>query len=255
MLFNNNPYQHHVYMTSANSATAAVYNASNQVYSYFNLRSINEDLNQRNANLEGELISLRQQLTDLRDQMQGDSLKVWNDTARQYEFIVARVISNSIAKPYNYITLNKGSRDGIKEEMGVIDQNGVVGIVNVVGEHSSRVISLLNTNLRLSCKMKGSQTPGSLVWDGINPGIMLLEELPRHTVYQPGDTVVTSGFSGVFPEGIPVGTVLSDDDAQNENFFTLKVQLFTDFPTLSVVQVISNNMKDEQEELEKKDHN
>ena len=84
---------------------------------------------------------------------------------------------------------------------------------------------------------------------------MLLEELPRHTVYQPGDTVVTSGFSGVFPEGIPVGTVLSDNDAQNENFFTLKVQLFTDFPTLSVVQVISNNMKEELAKLEEKDHN
>ena len=133
--------------------------------------------------------------------------------------------------------------------MGVVDQNGVVGIVNVVGENSARIISLLNPNLRLSCKIKGNENFGSLVWDGEDPTIALLEELPRHTVFHKGDTIVTSGFSSVFPEGIPIGTIISDKKGQNENFFTLKVKLRTDFTKLSTVRVVVNNMKEEIDSL------
>ncbi len=252
LLFNKNPYQHHVYMTSANAVASTVLSASNSVYSYFNLRETNDDLNQRNALLESEVIALRQQLELLREDQIADTLQL-PDSLKQYNFIVANVISNSIAKPYNYITLNKGYADGVREEMGVIDQNGVVGIVNVTGKHSSRVISLLNSNLRLSCKVKGNSHFGSLVWEGPDPEIALLQELPRHTVYEVGDTVVTSGYSAVFPEGIPVGIVMADTQHRNENFFTLHVKLFTDFSTLSTVQVVDNKKKDENTALEAKD--
>lgn len=247
------PYQHHVYLTSANAVTTAVFKASNSVYSYFNLREVNEDLNKRNADLQAEALALRQQLTNLQESIMGDTLQL-PDSLRQYHFIVAHVISNSIAQPYNYITINKGTADGIEPEMGVVDPNGVVGIVNVVGEHSSRVISLLNPNLRLSCRLKGSSSFGSLVWEGNDPEIALLEELPRHTVFQPGDTVVTSGYSGVFPEGIPVGFVMADNEHKNENFFTLKVKLSTDFTTLSNVQVVIDSKKDERKTLEEQDY-
>ncbi|MCD8388362.1 MAG: rod shape-determining protein MreC [Bacteroidales bacterium] len=253
LLFKSGPYQHHVYLTSANAVTSAVYKASNSVYSYFHLREMNDDLNQRNAELQSEAIALRQQLTDLREAQLGDTLQL-PDSLRQYRFIVAHVISNSIAQPYNYITINKGSAEGIRPEMGVVDPNGVVGIVNVVGEHSARVISLLNPNLRLSCRLKGSSSFGSLVWEGSDPEIALLQELPRHTVFQPGDTVVTSGYSGVFPEGIPVGIVMADNEHKNENFFTLKVKLSTDFATLSNVQVVIDSKKDEREALEAADY-
>lgn len=137
--------------------------------------------------------------------------------------------------------------------MGVIDQNGVVGIVNVVGEHSCRVISLLNSNLHLSCRIKGDNGFGSLVWNGENPETALLQELPKHTRFQPGDTVVTSGYSGVFPGGIPVGIVLSDNEGRKENFFTVKVHLTTDFATLSTVQIVQDKMRQEHMELEKSD--
>ncbi len=252
LLFQRNPYQHHVYMTSANAIASTVLNASNSVYSYFNLRETNDDLNQRNALLQSEVIALQQQLERMREQQIADTLQL-PDSLKQYNFIVAHVISNSIAKPYNYITLNKGYADGVREEMGVIDQNGVVGIVNVTGEHSSRVISLLNSNLRLSCKVKGNDHFGSLVWEGPDPEIALLQELPRHTVYEVGDTVVTSGYSAVFPEGIPVGVVMADSQHRNENFFTLSVRLFTDFSTLSTVQVVENRKKAESAALEAKD--
>jgi rod shape-determining protein MreC len=126
----------------------------------------------------------------------------------------------------------------------------VVGIVNVVTDHHARVISLLNPNFRLSCKIKGNESFGSLVWDGKDPRFAVLEELPRHTKYQKGDTVITSGYSAVFPEGIPVGVVVNGNSGRNENFFALKVRLLSDFSTLNNVQVVVNNNAEELKRLE-----
>ena len=135
--------------------------------------------------------------------------------------------------------------------MGVVDRNGIVGIVNVVGPHSARIISFLNSNLRISCKVKGYEQVGSLVWDGKKPDEAILEELPRHAVFNPGDTIVTSGYSTVFPEGVPVGVVLKNLEDYDENFFALRVKLFTDFSTLSTVRIIADNMKEELQRTEK----
>lgn len=249
LLFQNNPYQHHVYLTSANTVASTVYGLGNEVTSYFNLRQINNDLNSRNADLQSEVLNLREQLDRLQEDRCTDTLRT-DSTTGHFRFIMAHVINNSVSKPFNYLTLNKGSDDGIQTEWGVIDQNGVVGIISNVGPHSCRVISLLNPNFRLSCKVKNSEGFGSLVWSGTDPELALLEELPRHTVYHTGDTIVTSGFSAVFPPGIPVGTVISNDQSRKENFFTLKVKLFADFSTLSTVQVVVNNYRDELKALE-----
>lgn len=252
LLFQGNPYQHHVLLTSANSVSSTVYEVSNNVTSYFNLRDINEDLNRRNAALEKEVINLREKLQNYAEKEFTDTLVPDNDVDH-FDFIVAHVINNSISRPYNYITLDKGAADGVKAELGVIDQNGIVGIVSVVGQRSARVISLLNPKLRLSCKIKNSDHFGSLVWDGNDPTVALLEELPRHTVYNPGDTIVTSGYSAVFPPGLPVGIILDDDRDHNENFFTLKVRLFADFTALGNVQIITNNYSEEIAALEQSD--
>lgn len=252
LLMSHNPYQHHVFLTSAGAVASSVYNVQSGVSSYFDLREINEDLNSRNAVLQREILALRSQLQRMNEQLQADTMHLFEPVSN-FDFAVAHVIKNSIARPHNYITINRGSDDGILPEMGVIDQNGVVGIVNVVDRHSARLISLLNPDFRLSCKIKGSDNFGSLVWDGADPTVAMLEELPRHTVYHAGDTIVTSGYSAVFPEGLPVGYVIADGKTHNENFFTLKVRLATDFTTLSNVQVVLNKQRAELDSLEKAD--
>ncbi len=251
LLFSRNPYQHHVYMTSANTVAASVFSLSNNITSYFNLRDINADLNERNAILEAEVLALRSKLQNIDDSLHTDTI-VETETG-QYQFIVAHVINNSISKPYNYITINKGYADGIRPEMGVIDQNGVVGAVNVVAEHSARVISVLNQSFHVSCKVKSSQHFGSLTWQGGDPRLALLEDLPRHAPIKPGDTIVTTGFSAVFPPDIPVGRILAPQNGKALSTSNLKVRLSTDFSTLSTVQVVVNTKRKEIIDIEATD--
>ena len=253
LLFNNNPYQHHIYMTSAGTFVSNIYKGINNISSYYNLHDINENLQSKCADLELEVIRLKENIRLYNEIYNIDTIS--NRINSKFEYILAHVINNSITHSHNYITINKGYNDGVKPEMGVVDQNGVVGIVNIVGKNSARVISLLNPNLRLSCKIKGHNNFGSLIWDGIDPTTAILEELPRHTIYQKGDTIITSGYSSVFPEGIPVGTIISDKEEQNENFFTLKIKLSADFSKLSTVRIVVNHMKSELDSLEIMDVN
>lgn len=247
MLVRDNPYQQSVYLTSANSVCATVFEGMSSVTNYVALKDINEDLQERNALLEMEVVKLRNEINEYKMQLPDSGIQ---PRLQQFNFVVAHVISNSIAQPNNYITINRGELDGIKPEMGVVDQNGIVGMVNVTAPHSARIISLLNPNLRLSCKLKSSEYFGSLVWDGASPQHAILEELPKHMKYNVGDTIVTSGYSAVFPEGIIVGTVAGRARAITDNFVSLKVKLTTNFSQLSTVRVITNGMRDELMTLE-----
>lgn len=250
LLFQNNPYQHSIYLSSANALSTSLYNGAHSVTSYFSLRDINEDLTRRNAQLESQVLALKSQIARYKIAEYAATVPVDTSLAR-YNFIIAHVINNSVHRPHNYITLDKGSLDGIAEEMGVVNENGVVGIVNKVGPHSARVISVLNNYLRVSAKVKASEQVGSLVWDGKNPSEAILEELPRHATFKVGDTVVTSGYSTVFPEGVPVGIVTKPLKDYDENFFALRVRLFTDFSTLNTVRVVRDMMKPELLEVER----
>ncbi|MBD5307751.1 MAG: rod shape-determining protein MreC [Bacteroides sp.] len=249
LLFTKNPYQHHVYLTSASALGRTVYGAANTVTSYFYLREINEDLQMRNTALEMEILHLKDQIAQYKLQEYADTMKIDSSLTR-YSFALAHVINNSVNRTNNYITIDRGALDGIRPEMGVVDQNGVVGIVNIVGDHSARIISLLNPYLRISCKIKGQDVVGSLVWDGKNPMEAVLEELPRHAQFNLGDTVVTSGYSTVFPEGVPVGIVVERVTAPEENFRTLRVRLNTDFNTLSTVRIVLDSMSEEVKQVE-----
>lgn len=254
LLFRNNPYQHYIFLTSANAVSSAVYGSAENVTSYFHLHDINEDLQSQNARLEAQLLDLQTKLEKFELDEEFDSIMA--DTVKlQYDFILANVISNSVTRGHNYITINKGRKDGIKPEMGVVDQNGVVGVVNVVGNNASRIISLLNPKMRLSCKIKGSEYFGSLVWDGKNTEDAVLEEMPRHEKFKKGDTIVTSGYSAVFPPGIPVGTIISHAKEHDDNFYALRIKLFTDFNRLSTVRIITNEMVEELREITEGEEN
>ena len=249
LLFKFNPYQQSVFFSSANEMAGRFYIMTSGITGYFGLQEINRDLQKQNGNLEMELIRLRDEVSRL----SGDSLLVRtsaDSSLSRYDFQIAQVINNSVFKTHNYITLNKGRKDGIHSEMGVIDQNGIVGIVNVVSDHYAVAISLLNPKLRLSCKVKGSNYFGSLVWDGKDPRFAVLEELPRHVKFVKGDTIVTSGYSSVFPEGLMVGTVDGFSKQRNDNFYALTVKLSTDFFRLNDVRILDDKGQKERRILE-----
>jgi rod shape-determining protein MreC len=244
-----NSYHQSVFFSSANSVIANVYSVSGNISSYFGLKQVNEDLLERNLFLEKKMLVLQQMLDEknIQAELQDEDLK--------YDFIPAQVINNSVTKLKNYITLNKGSEDGIQIGMGVADQNGIVGIVALVNDHFSVVNSLLNPKWSLSAKVLGSDYFGSLVWDGESSRYANLEELPRHVEFEKGDTIITSGFSTAFPEGLPVGVVEEYNEQKNNNFYSVRVKLFADFNRLKGVRVIRNKESEQQLNLEKEASN
>lgn len=251
LLFNSNPYQRSVYFGSSSKLVAQVYRWSDAVTSYFGLRTVNEELLRENGKLELELLSLKHQLQQYTDSATVDSLSRSAHLYDGYDFIMAHVINNSLTHMDNYIPLDKGRADGVAPEMAVVDHNGIVGIVTVVNEHNAVAISVLNTKLHISCKVKDTDCFGSLVWDGRNARYAMLEEMPRHVEFAPGDTIVTSGFSAVFPEGIMVGTIHDYARQKDDNFYAMQVKLSTDFHQLGSVRVVYNRSQYEQRLLEK----
>jgi hypothetical protein len=253
LLFNNNPYQRSRYLSSSNALVSGLNSATTSVTGYFGLRTENVDLLYQNGRLQNEVIELSRELNALRLQLDGDSLRRIATPAAP-DFIMAQVIRNSIAHTHNYITIDKGRADGICPEMGVVNQQGVVGIVSTVGEHASVLISVLNPKLRLSCKVKGYDYFGSLVWDGVSSDYALLEEVPSHIEFTPGDTIVTSGFSTAFPEGIAVGMVDKYVIYEYGRLATLRIRLFADIADLNHVRVLkfpeATGMEPEKEEEE-----
>ncbi|MBD5305473.1 MAG: rod shape-determining protein MreC [Bacteroides sp.] len=247
LLVSNNSYQQSVYLTSANSVTGGIYNVWSQVSGYFNLKSINESLQASNADLQNQVFNLKTQIAELKTHL-SDTTVLESDKDR-FDFISASVINNNTRHPRNYFTINRGKKHGVLPGMGVIDQNGVVGIVNVSGSNMSRVISLLNETQHFSVKIKGSSFIGSMVWKGGDATIGYVEEIPRHAKYSIGDTIVTSGYSTTFPEGIPVAIIMNRVRSQDDSFFTFKVRLTSDFKSLSSVRVIKDIYKSEIDSL------
>ncbi len=251
LLIRDNAYQRSVYLGSSNKLVGDVYTLSGNVRSYFYLNEINKELLEKNSYLEMQVMQLREELrAATAPELSKDSSH--NSLFQRYNYITAQVINNSVNQVQNYITLNKGRLDGIMPEMGVVDQNGVIGKISSVSDHYSRVISLLNPKLRLSAKIKGGHSFGSAVWDGTDAEEAILEELPRHVAYKKGDTLITSGFSAVFPEGIMIGTIMEARNPKNNTSEPIKIRLSSKFSRLNHVRVISNRLLREQQNLESK---
>ncbi|MCH5236338.1 MAG: rod shape-determining protein MreC [Muribaculaceae bacterium] len=241
ILFTYNSYHSSIYFSSANIISHSVYSTTSEITDYFNLREVNKELLASNARLENEVLNLRYQLAEFHTLL-SDSLK-YSGALPRYDYVAATVVNNNVKHPKNYFSINRGKQDGVETGMGVVDHNGVVGIVNVAGPHTARVISLLNENQKFSVKLKGTEFIGSLGWKGADPSIAYMEEVPRHTKFNIGDTVVTSGFSLSFPADIPVGVVMNRIKGADDNFYILKVKLNSDFKNLGTVRVIKDNLK------------
>lgn len=251
LLFRFNSYQGSVYFTSANWLVGTVYEISDGVTSYFHLKSVNEELMERNIYLEQQVSALREAfIKTTRDTTWVDEIQ--RSVLKDFTILKADVINNSINRANNYITLNKGEKDGIRSEMGVINGNGVVGIVYLTASHHSIVIPVLNSKSSISCKVKNSDYFGYLKWNGEDSRYAYLMDLPRHSVCEKGDTIITSGFTSIFPSGIMVGTVEDMTDSHDGLSYLLKVRLSTDFGKLNDVRVIARKDMAEQKELEQK---
>lgn len=249
LLFRFNNYQQSVFFTSANVVAGKVYEVSGGISSYFHLKSVNEDLLDRNMALEQQITNLENRLKDYRiDSITMNSIRYLEQA--DYKIFKAHVIRNSLNQADNYITLDKGSSSGIRPEMGVVDGNGVVGIVYKTSPSYSLVISVLNCKSSISCKIIGSEYFGYLKWEYGDSRYAYLKDLPRHAEFNLGDTVVTSGYSTVFPAGVMVGTVDDMSDSNDGLSYLLKIKLATDFGKLGNVRVISRSGQGEQRELE-----
>lgn len=251
LLFRFNSYQGSVGFTSANWVAGHIYTVSANVSSFFKLHTINTQLTQRNIELQAENKALRETLQTLMPDSTLDALSHSLDK-QGYTAYPCQVINNSLNRPDNYITLNKGAADGVKPEMGVVDGNGIIGIVYLTSEHYSLAISLLNSKSSISCKFKQNDYFGYLKWKGRDSQFAYLEDLPRHALFQKGDTIVTSGHSAVFPKDLMVGTVDSISDSRDGLSYLLRIRLSTDFANLNDAVIISNKHQKEQHTLEEK---
>lgn len=253
LLFRSNPFQQSVYLTSANSTVAAISKVINGASDYFHLKEINEDLHKRNAEQKEEILALKKQLVEL-ELKYGAKPDETVSGKGDYTFISAHVISNSVVNPKNYVTIDRGSADGIEPYMGVMDMNGVVGIVDAVNTHAARIMSILHPDTKITCELKGNGNFGLLVWDSKSTDHAILKDLPKVGNYNIGDTVVTSSKSLSFPPGFMVGVVEKvSPTTKSDNFMTLIVRLTCRITHLSNVHVIKNNMKDELKQLESED--
>jgi rod shape-determining protein MreC len=242
----NNPYHQAAYISSARRISGAIYKQFNALSQFFTLQQANRMLAEENAFLRSRLPG-HYQLSENYLRLVTDSLSV-----QAYEYRAARVINNSVNKPFNFITLDRGRNQGIVAEMGVVCPDGVVGIVRDVSPNYATVVSLLNRRLRVSAKIKETDYFGSIEWNGRSARYVHLSEVPLHAVVNEGDWVVTSGFSSIFPEGIPIGTVEEVEHVEGESYYHIRVKLSVDFNKLSYVEAIGNLNKDERLLLEKR---
>lgn len=269
LLFRFNSFQGSVCFTSASEVTASVTKVAAEVTRYFGLEKMNRDLTERNVQLMQELEYYKKLVGEANEGkdslivIQGMQEVIRTDssvvvikqppTMMDQSFVVcpARVVNVSVRRLDNYLAIDKGESSGVRTGMGVISGMGVVGIVCRTSKNYSLVLPVINSGSSISCKIARTDYFGFLKWEGGDPLMAFMTDVPRHAEYEIGDTVVTSGHSTVFIEGIPVGTVTSKDESDDEMSLTLGIRLFTDFGRLNDVYVMALPPREELSELEK----
>lgn len=239
LIVNYNNTQKDIWANSSNLITGSIYDRYSRLTNFMSLRDENEKLALENAKLRSTLLS-----KDFKAQFQ-DSL-----IASNFEFIPALIINNSIRKLNNTITINKGKKDGVNRGMGVISSDGIVGVVVNVSEKYATVISVLNIRTKVSGLVKRTNTLGDITWDGKNPTYLQMNSVPQYVPLLLGDTIITSGYSTVFPKGQMIGTIENVKENSRTGYYDIDIDVSSDLGSLYQVYIVKNIMFDEIEEFE-----
>jgi rod shape-determining protein MreC len=239
-----NNYQNAIVLNGIRNRVQRIEERINTTRTYLSLREINAGLAAENVALKNRIAQLDNRGNRLFFSVSDSVFK------QQYKYTSAEVINNSVNRQNNYFTVNKGVKQGLKVDMAVTFQNNVAGIIVSCSENYSVAMSVLNLDFRLSSRIKRNGYFGSLTWDGRNPRYAILGEIPQHVSVSIGDTIVTTGYSAIFPEGVLVGTV-SDYEKRGGDFYKITVLLATDFKKMQYVDIIGNLKRTEELQLEK----
>jgi len=237
MVIQNSHFQRSSFINSTNIASSRVYSVIAKCQNYFSLKETNELLIEENSKLKS-LISYQKK----------DSVS----SISPLQLIPSLVINNSVSRVNNYITLDKGSINGVKKGMGVISKKGIIGIVKETSKHFSTVLSILHSKSKVSVKMKKNNHLGSLEWQGSNYRIANVKDIPSHVNLVVGDTIVTSGFSSTYPTEISIGTIKKIKTKSNDNFHEIEIQFIENFKELKYVEICKLKLSDEKLNLESK---
>lgn len=238
LLFNSYSYHKSLKYSAVTDFSGSLFSTYSNITNYFSLKSENEVLANENANLRNQLRASFYHI---------DSTNDYSDTL--YHYTAASIVSNSISKPNNFMVINKGSNQGLEKEMGVISSNGVAGIVVGTSNNYAVVMSMLHQNTRISGRIKKSGQLVNLIWQGADYTSCRVLDIPSHVVLYQGDTVITSGNSLIFPEGILIGTIIKQEVNASEELSQATLKFSTDFSALRHIYVIKNTKGHEQLEL------
>lgn len=245
LIIRNNRYQNAAFFNSSNRIVGVLLNFNEDVSSYFDLRQVNNQLVEENAQLQTELALLKNHLLESDQDQLKPGPKIDN-----YYFTTARVINNSTRRAANYLTISKGIADGVNPGMAVIGSIGIVGKVKVASSNFATVTSVLHPDVLTSSLLKKSNTVCTTKWDGRDPSKAQLLYVPRHVPVAVGDSVVSSGFNAIYPPDIPIGVVSKVNIKEESTFYDIEITFATSFEQLSYVFVVGNRLREEKDSLE-----
>ncbi len=232
------------FFSSANAVSGFISTNINNLNSYFELSQQNNQLVKENHRLINELESLKHALNQ-------DTFKTDTSSAYNFAYLNAKVIKNTVSKSRNFITIDKGDKDGVEKDFAVIGIDGIVGVVVATSKHYSLVVSILNERIGISAKLKNQNFFGTVHWEGDSYRYAKLSGIPNHLTLSEGDTIVSSGFSSIFPANIPIGVISKFTKNGSTNFFDIDLRLITDMKSIENVYVVNNKNMREQILLEK----
>lgn len=238
LIVNYNKTQRAIFINSSNFYANKLDARTSNWQNYLSLQEVNDSLSNHNAELMEHFINFR------------STEKTISDSTKQYDLIPALVIRNTYNLRNNHITLDVGKNAGVQRDMGVLSEEGILGIVRNVSDNYSHVVSILNSQTRISCTVKPYAYPGNLIWKNLDPKFMTLQSIPKHVDIAVGDTVITNGYSTIFPSNINIGTIAAFKTERGSSNYEIKVALFNNVPNTKRGYVIKNNLADEQLEVE-----